>query len=154
MRGKPQRTKRTVIRMGLIPAHAGKTFRRGRWGWAGGAHPRACGENRLRRTMSRGGYGSSPRMRGKPPSFAPRRTESGLIPAHAGKTTSAATCHNRNGAHPRACGENPRPLRSSVTSRGSSPRMRGKLPSDPEQLRKMGLIPAHAGKTSSAGAVL
>ena len=52
---------------GLIPAHAGKTFR----GWRGGfwarAHPRSRGENVQGRSTALMGVGSSPLTRGKRP---------------------------------------------------------------------------------------
>ena len=42
---------------------------------------------------------------------------------------------------------------SSVSASGSSPLTRGKLTSPDEQLIKLGLIPAHAGKTTNRRSV-
>ena len=77
-----------------------------------------------------------------------------LIPAHAGKTATSAGDVLPVSAHPRSRGEN-YPLRGSVTAAmGSSPLTRGKLP----DARRMGdhtrLIPAHAGKTAAASAMV
>ena len=51
----------------LIPAHAGKTRRRGRSSSMTGAHPRSRGENAGRRRASARTRGSSPLTRGKRP---------------------------------------------------------------------------------------
>ena len=91
--------------------------------------------------------GSSPRMRGKrfdrPIINPPRR----LIPAHAGKTTDAATITLAAPAHPRACGENSITTQRTCLTAGSSPRMRGKRSVEHFDGRHCRLIPAHAGKT-------
>ena len=65
MRGKRLSPRRSRSIPGLIPAHAGKTnceLCPHRPGWA---HPRACGENILGKTLRQPRWGSSPRMRGK-----------------------------------------------------------------------------------------
>ena len=72
---------------GLIPAHAGKTVF-GAYGYASvRAHPRSRGENKTqcRRWACRGG--SSPLTRGKRKIMTAKIKGTGLIPAHAGKTT-------------------------------------------------------------------
>ena len=66
MRGKLGEAGRREGRVGLIPAHAGKTTpppeaREPLW-----AHPRSCGENILRAIPAITAAGSSPLMRGKP----------------------------------------------------------------------------------------
>ena len=50
-------------------------------------------------------------------------------------------------AHPRSRGENAFVVAYNKSETGSSPLTRGKLTSPDEQLIKLGLIPAHAGKT-------
>ncbi len=87
-------------------------------------------------------------MRGKPSSASCRYTSVGLIPAHAGKTFTAEALRRRSPAHPRACGENALGAVSLLAGAGSSPRMRGKLKMRLCSSRNLGLIPAHAGKTS------
>ena len=73
---------------GLIPAHAGKTPRRGHGRCPGWAHPRSRGENLPEDHPEKWAAGSSPLTRGKPPVDGAEVREHGLIPAHAGKTVS------------------------------------------------------------------
>ena len=136
--------------IGLIPAHAGKTSGVSTTSRAPWAHPRSRGEN------GRGGDGdwpqggSSPLTRGKPsaaitPTPAPR-----LIPAHAGKTTPHRPAGQTQSAHPRSRGENGQSAAQAAHRAGSSPLTRGKLYRGRQHVRRDGLIPAHAGKTSSS----
>ena len=86
MRGKLQSPRQAPGAYRLIPAHAGKTRRRGdaeldRW-----AHPRACGENITQSMPQLSNAGSSPRMRGKLSNLVSNLWNVRLIPAHAGKT--------------------------------------------------------------------
>ena len=91
-----------------------------------------------------------------------------LIPAHAGKTVFCVPLYVRGTAHPRSRGENRRDRRrhhfhdgSSPLTRGkpigainpgygggSSPLTRGKPVSPSLRFGGLGLIPAHAGKTT------
>ena len=92
--------------------------------------------------------GSSPLTRGKRGRSARSQDDSGLIPAHAGKTLSSWTVTRCSGAHPRSRGEN-RPRSSPHrVSPGSSPLTRGKLSLGMSDSVDKRLIPAHAGKTS------
>ena len=115
-----------------------------------GAHPRACGENAAGMSPSEYKNGSSPRVRGKPRGGARDPAAPGLIPARAGKTRTRATSPTAPWAHPRACGENstnhPRPR----SSRGSSPRVRGKRLVEFFGRDLARLIPARAGKTKTS----
>ena len=153
MRGKHATSSEARGAVGLIPAHAGKTVRQATRRSLGPAHPRACGENKIMKTINEAIYGSSPRMRGKltQPRFIVliRR----LIPAHAGKTTKCAPWKAARPAHPRACGENRQLTCIAHVALGSSPRMRGKRVVNSVSLCGTGLIPAHAGKTSCLIAV-
>ena len=72
---------------GLIPAHAGKTDVLNDRHQAGWAHPRSRGENPPRGHREEHDRGSSPLTRGKPSGARCPYTSTGLIPAHAGKTT-------------------------------------------------------------------
>ena len=56
------------------------------------------------------------------------------------------------GSSPRVRGKLDDPLPAKTKARGSSPRVRGKLLAVPEELAAQGLIPACAGKTSFGGA--
>ena len=132
----------------LIPAHAGKTAPRCPPWDPTGAHPRSRGENL---GVSGEGFaeaGSSPLTRGK--LCVQRRAESllGLIPAHAGKTKARLETAVRMGAHPRSRGENFAPAFCRATKGGSSPLTRGKRDHERLQALGLGLIPAHAGKTT------
>ena len=93
------------------------------------AHPRACGENSPLGKYAGSPVGSSPRMRGKLHNLPRATGDSGLIPAHAGKTARGGEEQNAHG--------------------GSSPRMRGKHRLGYRSVLYRRLIPAHAGKTVS-----
>ena len=149
-RGKPHRVRGLQARVGLIPAHAGKTSDVDIAAGSCWAHPRSRGENDLPRADRALGRGSSPLTRGK----RGRGDDTGdlerLIPAHAGKTSqrTAKPCAGR--AHPRSRGENVARSRARRARSGSSPLTRGKRTRAFTPLVAGGLIPAHAGKTSSA----
>ena len=134
---------------GLIPAHAGKTQTQLPGEFPGRAHPRSRGENVTPGTRLVSVEGSSPLTRGKRTGVCSARLPRGLIPAHAGKTVLGAITGTINGAHPRSRGENPPDRRGPLASQGSSPLTRGKHPDDGADGDGLGLIPAHAGKTSS-----
>ena len=92
--------------------------------------------------------GSSPLTRGKPNLEYSARRRRGLIPAHAGKTYHLSQRSQEPWAHPRSRGENKVkdwPLTAFV---GSSPLTRGKLSPLARGALSVGLIPAHAGKTT------
>ena len=147
-RGKHDEVAVDGSRGGLIPAHAGKTYRYRQTKRLSGAHPRSRGENRRTSGSSACRSGSSPLTRGKlgPSGTEPQRVR--LIPAHAGKTVRGPHLRPDRWAHPRSRGENRATGSSAARQRGSSPLTRGK------QRRRLvrrvggGLIPAHAGKTS------
>ena len=91
--------------------------------------------------------GSSPLTRGKRLQGNADAVTSGLIPAHAGKTGSAARSSGALRAHPRSRGENPIGRMVAGGAPGSSPLTRGKRPTGSHPRAVSGLIPAHAGKT-------
>ena len=132
----------------LIPAHAGKTPSSSLPGVKARAHPRSRGENpsTARRIVCH--VGSSPLTRGKPVDRSADRLPRGLIPAHAGKTAAAGGTCSSDAAHPRSRGENGTALTAAINPTGSSPLTRGKLLGLGADSDKVGLIPAHARKTS------
>ena len=71
----------------------------------------------------------------------------GLIPAHAGKTAGLMPKKPPLEAHPRSRGENSEILSGHYRPSGSSPLTRGKHQGGGLGCRRLGLIPAHAGKT-------
>ena len=91
--------------------------------------------------------GSSPLARGKPSSPAATCSRSGLIPAHAGKTSRHALGPVRRRAHPRSRGENFAAELLTRRCAGSSPLTRGKRLACSTRSARPRLIPAHAGKT-------
>ena len=85
-RGKHKTSRGGLLRLRLIPAHAGKTARKRLDVGAGGAHPRSRGENDRDVRWRQHHEGSSPLTRGKPASRPNDVPLTRLIPAHAGKT--------------------------------------------------------------------
>ena len=85
-RGKLTLDSVTRGKRGLIPAHAGKTLPGRLKGGITWAHPRSRGENALDARRLTWEAGSSPLTRGKRPAATIPHADSGLIPAHAGKT--------------------------------------------------------------------
>ena len=131
----------------LIPAHAGKTIRNCKRSTRRAAHPRSRGENVIFHLKGMQLRGSSPLTRGKPRAASLRGLRVRLIPAHAGKTITAAGPALRAEAHPRSRGENPPTTAPLLLRSGSSPLTRGKHTRRPGSARRARLIPAHAGKT-------
>ena len=125
-RGKPHPRGNVVDRGRLIPAHAGKTSVPCRSRPGSRAHPRSRGENSPARTSSLSSWGSSPLTRGKHWSAHPDGEGQGLIPAHAGKTSSSWKWPKSWTAHPRSRGENGGGGMSTELESGSSPLTRGK----------------------------
>ena len=132
----------------LIPAHAGKTSSTSPTSWPTWAHPRSRGENGGHGVSMRGTRGSSPLTRGKRAGGVMPAGIGGLIPAHAGKTRVSERRVERQWAHPRSRGENCRDRFRLGLRGGSSPLTRGKRSFRGRRHRGLGLIPAHAGKTS------
>ena len=147
-RGKRSYALSALILPWLIPAHAGKTHHRRRFGRCWQAHPRSRGENDEYRNYDPLHTGSSPLTRGKHGRRRDRSGARGLIPAHAGKTGLRLSTTPVCGAHPRSRGENPWMARSRRCVHGSSPLTRGKRQRAWQACTWPGLIPAHAGKTS------
>ena len=91
--------------------------------------------------------GSSPLTRGKPEKTRDADNGPRLIPAHAGKTLRDVPFRRVGTAHPRSRGENFLLSDGSKLTSGSSPLTRGKHRRPARDRRRVGLIPAHAGKT-------
>ena len=106
VRGKQTRHSRGRLQVGLIPACAGKTSDPPISPLSHRAHPRVCGENAIARAAGPGFEGSSPRVRGKHRFGVGIRTERGLIPACAGKTSRRISIYaNTSGSSPRVRGK-------------------------------------------------
>ena len=92
----------------------------------GRAHPRSRGENIQTCVQVAADLGSSPLTRGKRYEAFLDGGFKGLIPAHAGKTSSSANALSLSRAHPRSRGENLLADPSLIIGAGSSPLTRGK----------------------------
>ena len=150
-RGKPRAPLRRWPAWRLIPAHAGKTPRRSSARMTRRAHPRSRGENALHPDEVMNALGSSPLTRGKLLGADRALGGRGLIPAHAGKTRPRNHQDQGGGAHPRSRGENFSRPKVTPLLPGSSPLTRGKRVQLGKLRRRIGLIPAHAGKTTCKG---
>ena len=150
-RGKRGPLPRPLGRVRLIPAHAGKTPASVATSTDRRAHPRSRGENVSWTRPASPTRGSSPLTRGKPVHEVPEDFASGLIPAHAGKTADRAGNETVDRAHPRSRGENRARQVAADGGHGSSPLTRGKHVIRESVNVWHGLIPAHAGKTRTAG---
>ena len=112
-------------RTGIIPAHAGLTHADRHEPSHLRDHPRACGAHQGKHGTDRDIVGSSPRMRGSRDLAFQQPEAVGIIPAHAGLTTSASRMSFITGDHPRACGAHTNTFEMPPFFVGSSPRMRG-----------------------------
>ena len=147
MRGKPRFFQRVRADSGITPADAGKTGEVWACTWDYGDHPRGCGENRLPVTWLSCGWGSPPRMRGKPLPAACVLSKCRITPADAGKTSRTSRKNILVWDHPRGCGENHNCNISVFRREGSPPRMRGKLGLCMHERFEKRITPADAGKT-------
>ena len=148
-RGKRHVALISSLACGLIPAHAGKTMRSRCLHRGSGAHPRSRGENARSENQGDAPDGSSPLTRGKPDTRARHYGTQRLIPAHAGKTCKLSGRDTHHTAHPRSRGENGTRHNQRAVHAGSSPLTRGKRSGRHDAAGRRGLIPAHAGKTST-----
>ena len=110
-----------------------------------------CGEHFDNEAMRRAASGSSPRVRGTPPSPATVRQPSRFIPACAGNTNTERENAPPITVHPRVCGEHYRQVFSSCGQSGSSPRVRGTRTTCSWRYRSRRFIPACAGNTLMYG---
>ena len=113
---------------GSSPLTRGKLFALTTGCTSVGAHPRSRGENSSLALCVVVATGSSPLTRGKQTFSCAVSFQSGLIPAHAGKTATQRPLSRSRGAHPRSRGENAGVTMHALRHRGSSPLTRGKLP--------------------------
>ena len=149
-RGKLAQLLEVELNQRLIPAHAGKTSVGDLSTLGYPAHPRSRGENIILKNEAGDRLGSSPLTRGKHLRGRGPQPGAGLIPAHAGKTHDRLGVCAHRGAHPRSRGENWWEHHPEQLHPGSSPLTRGKPGRDWRDGVRSGLIPAHAGKTTSA----
>ena len=147
-RGKQASPRSSRKKIGLIPAHAGKTRRGALSALCLPDHPRSRGENVTTVIASPGSPGSSPLTRGKQCEAPGLHEDAGIIPAHAGKTSPTYNATPTTWAHPHSRGENTISSTEPITLGGSSPLTRGKPHRDRVLGHEGGLIPTHTRKTS------
>ena len=90
-------------------------------------------------------------MRGKEPDTIITELTDGITPAYAGKRVPRVYGLSVPGDHPRVCGEKMVSMIPHRRSRGSPPRMRGKVHGVVQELCRVGITPAYAGKRTLVG---
>ena len=133
---------------GIIPACAGSTRKSRASLVVPRDHPRMCGEHRVGLECVFLEEGSSPHVRGALRLFRFPLDLTGIIPACAGSTASAATASDPRRDHPRMCGEHLVDGDRNRLGRGSSPHVRGAQDKRKHGIILGGIIPACAGSTN------
>ena len=111
----------------FIPAPAGNAGRLPHHLCRSPVHPRACGERPTHRQQHPAGNGSSPRLRGTLVDVDQDARDLRFIPAPAGNAFAERRTACEMSVHPRACGERFWMSGISLSTTGSSPRLRGTL---------------------------
>ena len=89
----------------FIPAYAGNALDTALIQTVAPVHPRVCGERTGEYMAAVVAYGSSPRMRGTPPSWRLELVSVRFIPAYAGNAALEYGQAMKRMVHPRVCGE-------------------------------------------------
>ena len=105
VRGKDANKVLWMEKFRITPACAGKSHRRSNLHVQQGDHPRMCGEKSLLPSSPSQRMGLPPHVRGKAVKLAQYFDVTGITPACAGKSPSFRMISNKNGDHPRMCGE-------------------------------------------------
>ena len=150
VRGKRRKRPRFAARCRITPACAGKTSHRATANSICKDHPRVCGENGFLVVAAHGSNGSPPRVRGKLLRATAVQLMRRITPACAGKTPLPELPAGPRRDHPRVCGENTMPGRTTSPLLGSPPRVRGKRSCRQFLTARRGITPACAGKTPGA----
>ena len=149
MRGKVIERAQCEARLGITPAHAGKSIGGGVLLLPQGDHPRPCGEKVAPLLPAELEAGSPPPMRGQGCCRRSKTLPARITPAHAGKRV------RRGGGvlglldHPRPCGEKSMQQHRAMSKTGSPPPMRGKATIKAKVQAQRRITPAHAGKSLS-----
>ena len=147
MRGKVAERLFAERLVGITPAYAGKRAASAREAYFIWDHPRVCGEKSNECVKPEIPQGSPPRMRGKVANTWLGRTNMGITPACAGKSSTATRAARSTGDHPRVCGEKSKYRLQINWWLGSPPRVRGKAERPTGLLCAAGITPACAGKS-------
>ena len=147
MRGKGIAKTVNKVILRITPACAGKRTLWWRTATASWDHPRICGEKGNWDNGSNAGLGSPPHMRGKGQALLADDFGVGITPAYAGKRVALRSGCGTTRDHPRIYGEKPLYGVTLTAAVGSPPHMRGKVPSLRNDLARVGITPACAGKS-------
>ena len=147
MRGKGRRMTAHGSRLGITPAHAGKSSAKWRLATRLWDHPRPCGEKDQPVSRYTPVIGSPPPMRGKVYGTGEYAFNVWITPAHAGKRHDERTARRWRRDHPRPCGEKVVLTDPADRARGSPPPMRGKVSAFEAKVIANRITPAHAGKS-------
>ena len=131
----------------ITPAHAGRSILDFAEGVLSEDHPRACGEKNDCCQPQFDLQGSPPRMRGEDNFRWCGSSGQGITPAHAGRSELQSIIDQLFGDHPRACGEKAKVRPGQGCLPGSPPRMRGEVVRKVVLSMKIGITPAHAGRS-------
>ena len=137
-------------RYGYIPACAGETEQMLTLADTATVHPRVCGGNVYLTQYSTLPKGTSPRVRGKRTGRGEKSSRQRYIPACAGETPNREDLDAFPTVHPRVCGGNQERTILPESSKGTSPRVRGKPEFPCVENIVVGYIPACAGETGPA----
>ncbi len=132
---------------GIIPACAGNRKAALATRGQDGDHPRVCGEQGTIVIFETGVLGSSPRVRGTGWEYYDVSEQRGIIPACAGNRQDLQPYRRYGRDHPRVCGEQSAETVIFGTFPGSSPRVRGTVPTCAWDNVVSGIIPACAGNS-------
>ena len=105
-----------------------------------------CGEKTVIHKNDRIAQGSPPRVRGKVLGTGKGCDGVGITPAYAGKRCVYSAQNQSLRDHPRVCGEKTKLDKRNVATKGSPPRMRGKVSNVQSLANRSGITPACAGK--------
>ena len=147
MRGKAKEQPFQLLVDRITPACAGKSHPLFIQQRASRDHPRVCGEKPQPATHSAAPPGSPPRMRGKDEQTTGKNENARITPAYAGKRSQGVAALQLGWDHPRVCGEKPHLTPAIDRSKGSPPRMRGKVAPMRPRIAPPGITPACAGKS-------
>ena len=126
MRGKVSCMSELASDERITPAHAGKSSWKSVQTSEDRDHPRTCGEKSCIEVININDMGSPPHMRGKVRLDVRYVQESGITPAHAGKSCTGKVKSTITEDHPRTCGEKFDTSKEWLKEKGSPPHMRGK----------------------------
>ena len=147
MRGKAVLAVDSRLVPGITPAYAGKRQLPVLPAGVRPDHPRLCGEKIMIMLISIIPQGSPPPMRGKVLVDLIEKLEAGITPAYAGKCCFVASSVYSQTDHPRLCGEKVVRFKYRLSTVGSPPPMRGKVPHSFVHHLSTRITPAYAGKS-------